>query len=328
MNTAVRLTAFGAALALVVAGAYGVGMAVGPVTTVDAGVGTAEARDAGHDDGHGGTAQAAASDQPGGLASSAGGYTFTPTDSRLTPGLREDFAFRILGPNGAPATAFDVEHDKRMHLIVVRRDGTGFQHVHPDMTPEGTWVVPLTVPAAGSYRAFADFTPTGGAATTLGVDLTAPGLFEPVIHAPTRVATVDGYEVTLTGDLTGGQATSLTVTVRRDGRPVTDLEPYLGAYGHLVALREGDLAYLHVHPEGGPGDEHSSPGPDVQFVAEVPSAGSYWLFLDFQHGGIVRTAEFTVPTGPAVRDATAAPPPTGHDNTDHGHGSREEGWRP
>jgi hypothetical protein len=77
---------------------------------------------------------------------------------------------------------------------------------------------------------------------------------------------------------------------------VTDLQPYLGAYGHLVALREGDLAYLHVHPDGHPGDGTTAPGPDVVFGAEVPSPGRYLLFLDFRHDGEVHTAPFVVDT--------------------------------
>ena len=63
---------------------------------------------------------------------------------------------------------------------------------------------------------------------------------------------MDGYTVTLDGDLTAGADAKLTLSVSRDGKPVTDLQPYLAAYGHLVALRDGDLAYLHVHPEGRP----------------------------------------------------------------------------
>jgi hypothetical protein len=180
-----------------------------------------------------------------------------------------------------------------MHLIVVRRDTTGFQHVHPEMSADGTWSVPLTVPAGGSYRAFADFRPTGGDATTLGVDLDAAGEYAPVEHQPTRTAHVDGYQVDLRGDLLPGQASPLTLTVSRDGRPVTDLQPYLAAYGHLVVLRDGDLAYLHVHPTGEPGDGRTAPGPDVRFRTTAPSAGAYRLFLDFRHGGVVRTAEFT-----------------------------------
>ena len=86
------------------------------------------------------------------------------------------------------------------------------------------------------------------------------------------------------------RTSELTLSVSQDGQPVTDLQPYLGAYGHLVALREGDLAYLHVHPDGAPGDGSTEPGPDVVFDAAVPSDGGYRLFLDFQHDGVVRTA--------------------------------------
>jgi hypothetical protein len=85
----------------------------------------------------------------------------------------------------------------------------------------------------------------------------------------------------------------VTLRVSRDGKAVTDLQPYLGAYGHLVALRDGDLAYLHVHPDGEPGDGRTAAGPDVTFYAEVPSGGAYRLYLDFQHAGKVHTAEFT-----------------------------------
>ncbi len=304
MNTAAKLSAYGAALALVVAGAYATGTAVGPLPPVSvasgAHGGTSGAEGAGHGNGHSGTVAGTAIDQPGGLASSRGGYTLTPTDPTLTAATTEDFSFRITGPGDAAVTAFDVEHDKRLHLIVVRRDTTGFQHVHPEMAPDGTWSVPLTLPAAGSYRAFADFTPTGGKGLTLGTDLSVPGPFEPVAHQPSRTAVVDGYQVKLSGDLVAGQASPLTLSVSRDRQPVTDLQPYLAAYGHLVALREGDLAYLHVHPDGAPGDGRTAAGPEIEFVAEVPSAGSYRLFLDFSHGGIVRTAEFTVPTGPAA----------------------------
>ena len=239
---------------------------------------------------------APADDLPGGLASSKDGYTFTPAATTPEPGR---FSFTITGPDGKPVTGYDVEHEKKLHLIVVRRDTAGFRHVHPEMAPDGTWSVPLTLPAAGSYRAFADFTPAGGQAMTLGTDLSVAGDYQPTTYAPSRTARVDGYTVQLAGDLTAGTTSPLTLTVSRDGVPVTDLQPYLGAFGHLVALREGDLAYLHVHPDGAPGDGKTAPGPQVKFAAEVPSAGTYRLFLDFKHGDVVRTAEFTVTAGRA-----------------------------
>jgi hypothetical protein len=79
---------------------------------------------------------------------------------------------------------------------------------------------------------------------------------------------------------------------------VTDLEPYLGARGHLVALREGDLAFLHVHPA-----DATTIGSSISFHAALPSAGRYRLFLQFQHHGVVHTAAFTleVPAGDTAR---------------------------
>ncbi|WP_370964184.1 hypothetical protein [Amycolatopsis sp. cg9] len=280
MNTTARLAAFGGALALLAAGGFAAGTATGPVAAAT-GEPSEHAEMA--------TEMAAVEELPGGLAASAAGYTFVPAGASPEAGR---FSFTITGPDGRPVTAFDVEHEKKLHLIVVRRDTAGFRHIHPDLAPDGTWSVPLTLPAAGSYRAFADFAPTGGKPMTLGADLSVAGDYRPVTYAPSRTARVDGYTVELTGDLTAGKTSPLALTVSRDGVPVTDLQPYLGAYGHLVALREGDLAYLHVHPDGEPGA-----GPRVRFAAEVPSAGTYRLFLDFRHGGVVRTAEFTLSTG-------------------------------
>jgi len=119
------------------------------------------------------------------------------------------------------------------------------------------------------------------------VDVAAPGDYRPVpLPAAARTATVDGYTVTLDGDLHAGTASGLGLSVSHNGVPVEDLEPYLGASGHLVVLRQGDLAYLHVHPDAGA-------GPRIGFTAEVPAVGVYRLYLDFRHGGVVRTAEFT-----------------------------------
>ncbi len=187
MKTSLKISAYGAALAVLVAGTYFAGTAVGPTSESSPAAVGAPAEHA--DDGH---ATAAVAHDPGGLASTGDGYTLVPESTTLGSGT---FAFRITGPDGSPVTGFDVVHDRQLHLVVVRRDATGFQHVHPERDAAGTWRVPLTVPAAGVYRAFADFSPTGGPATTLGVDLFAPGDFQPVAHPPTRSTTVDGHTV-------------------------------------------------------------------------------------------------------------------------------------
>ncbi|MFI8425254.1 hypothetical protein [Streptomyces sp. NPDC085479] len=354
MNTGVKITAFAAALAATFGTAYGVGKGVGPVDepkqtghgehaaatptptadghasatpppTADGHEGHTEtpAPTAGGHEGHAeGSAQAGAA-LPGGLQVSDGGYTLaleTPTP----PTGRSTLKFAIQDAAGKKVTAFTTEHGKELHFIVASRDLTVFRHLHPEKAADGTWTVEADLPAAGGYKAFADFKPAakGAKALTLGVDLAVPGAAAPKpLPAAAPTATVDGYQVRLGGTLDPGKAGELRLTVTKDGEPVTDLEPYLGAYGHLVALRQGDLAYLHVHPnEGGP-------GPDVSFTATAPSTGTYRLFLDFQHEGKVRTAAFTVKAGTpdkarGAAPASSAPAPetTEHDAGGHSHG--------
>ena len=302
MNTATRVAAFLVALLAIFGVALGVGRAVGPTpdpaAVEDAGhdMGQDADKDPGHDAGHATPAQSqsAGADIPGGLMVSQNGYTLELAEQQAAPGRDVKVSFTIHGPDGHPVTDYDIEHDKRLHLIAVRRDASGFQHVHPDLSPEGVWSTRLDL-TAGQWRLYADFKAAGADPLTLGADLAVPGVYRPADRSTTsRTAHVDDYTVTVDGDLTAGADAKLTLSVSRDGEPVTDLQPYLAAYGHLVALRDGDLAYLHVHPDGAPNDGTTKPGPDVVFYAAVPSAGVYHLFLDFQHRGVVRTAEFTL----------------------------------
>lgn len=240
---------------------------------------------------------AAPSEDLGGLMDSQSGYTFSLADHEVPAGQDVPLTFTIDGPDGRPVTGFDIAHDKQLHLIVVRHDFHGFQHVHPTLAADGTWSVAVDLDA-GSWRLYADFTATGSAPLTLGTDLTVSG--SALKHEPlpqTRTAEVDGYTVTLDGDLTAGADTMLSLRVTREGKPVTDLQPYLAAYGHLVALRDTDMAYLHVHPDGAPGDGSTAAGPDIVFHTSIPTAGKYYLYLDSQHDGVVRTAQFVVTAG-------------------------------
>ena len=308
MKPLVSLGLYAAALALVFGAAVGVGNAVGPVGT---------AADDGHGGKNGAPSAEAADLSPRGLAVSQDGYTLQLGRVVQTPGTSGRLQFAIVGPDGQRVTRFTPEHDKELHLVVVRRDLTGFQHVHPERDEQGRWSVPLTLATPGPYKVFADFVPAGrDQPLTLAADLTAPGPYAPQpAVAPSRTASVDGYDVSLAGDLIAGTSSRLTLTVAKDGRPVTDLQPYLAAYGHLVALRDGDLAYLHVHPDGAIDDPSTMPGPSITFYADVPSVATYRLFLDFQHGGVVRTAAFTAT---AVR--SGAPTSDGSGGTLHQDG--------
>jgi hypothetical protein len=258
-----------------------VGAAVNTLSDSDESHGHEAERSGGHGDGHGEAPEAdAAAAPPAGLAVEQGGYRLEPEATALPLGRDAEIAYRISAPDGAAVTDFDVEHERRMHLIVVRRDLTGFQHLHPKMDASGRWSVRLRVPRAGVYRAYADFT-ADGQARTLATDLVARGPFTSrALPAPVPTDMTAGYTATLAADgLEAGADAELAYDIRRDGRPVDDLEPYLGADGHLVALREGDLAFLHVHPE-----ESATPG-RISFGASLPSPGRYRLYLQFSTTG-------------------------------------------
>ena len=287
-----KLVGFAVGLAVVLAVSFGVARAVSPEGLADRPSGgdhgamdTGEVKGSGGghgdgDGGHGGGGHTGGA-LPG-LAVAQDGYRFVAEATTVVAGPAQPFRFRIVGPDGKPVRRYEPLHERELHLIVVRRDLTGFQHVHPTRSQDGTWAIPLDLRAAGTWRAFADFSPAGGPGQlTLGVDLHVGGAFE-VGTGPTAAAEPDPrFDVRFyrRGD-------DVEITVRRDGVPI-EPERYLGARGHLVALRAGDLAYLHVHPEDGG-------GPSVRFKAELPTPGAYAMYFDYQVDGVVRTATITV----------------------------------
>lgn len=282
MSAGKRIGLFVVGLLVVFGGAAAVGSLVEPTDTES---------DAPHGGEHG--------SEPGDA-----GYALRMSPTEM--GERGELRFTIEGSEGA-VTEFDELHERRMHLIVVRRDGAEFQHLHPDMDEDGNWTMPIEFDRPGVYRAFADFS-VGGEQRTLSEDISvAGGGLEMRPFPPARpVDSTDGYEVRLqAGEPIAGEPASLTFAVSKGGHVVHDLAPYLGAKGHLVALREGDLAFLHVHPEeaqpaGGVHAGHGGHGGaaagmnEIAFAATFPTAGRYRLYLQFKHEGAVQTVEYTV----------------------------------
>ncbi|MEU5784543.1 copper resistance protein CopC [Micromonospora lupini] len=229
-----------------------------------------------------------------GTTVSAGGYTLQPLERTQPPGVRADYRFRIVGTDRQPATRFAVVHEKPLHLIVVGRDLGGYQHLHPTMAPDGTWSVPLSLARPGGYRVFADFSvsaPDGRQVPlVLGVDHHVPGAYAPAALPPAQAqATAGPFTVSMTGTPTAGVTAPVRFQLTRtDASGPAQPQRYLGAYGHLVVVREGDLGYVHVHPE-----QELVDGA-VAFWLTVPSSGRYRAFFDFQVDGKVHTAEYTI----------------------------------
>lgn len=285
MTPAAKLAGFGVVLAVALGGGAVAGNAVGPID--DDGP-DAEPAGHGHDPSPGG-ADAAEADAakepklPGGVLVAAEGYRLEADETILAGGAARPFTFRITGPDEA---AVD-----ELHLVVVGSDLGRYAHLHPERVDDRTWTTELPALAPGTYRAFADFSVPGGPELTLGLDLAVPGnaVFAP-LPTVSPTAAVDGYEVMLHGTPEAGRSVDVGLMVTKDGQQVTDLQPYLGSPGHLVAIRSGDLAYLHVHPVESEGEAEEG----VRFAIDVPTEGDYRLFFDFRHGDQVHTAAFTV----------------------------------
>lgn len=294
MSAPARGAAFAAILVAVFALASLAGGAINPAVDPapeheegDMSTATHETEETGTHTAHDSTAAAGA--LPG-LASAAAGYRLIPEGTRFRATDSATLSFRIVDAEGETVSDFDVEHARSMHLILVRRDFAGFQHLHPTQGEDGSWTAVADLSDAGVHRAFADFS-TGGRSLTLASDVFVAGEFDPVpLPEPAGTADAgDGYEVEIdSAPPRAGGETAVEFRVRREGEPLEGVEPYLGADGHLVALRQHDQAFLHTHPEGEPGGR----GP-ISFRVSYPSPGAYRLFLQFKDRGEVRTAAFT-----------------------------------
>ncbi|MEV0453838.1 hypothetical protein [Catellatospora methionotrophica] len=280
---------FVGALVVALVGGFTLGAALDTSTTAATPTaGPSPASDAGHQH----AAGASAGSEVGGLSVSSLGYTLTPTQTVYGSTGLQKFAYTIKGSGAQTATQFATVHDKPMHLVIARRDLSGFQHLHPTMGSDGTWSVPVQFDSAGPWRAYADFSVITAAgaqlALTLGVDLAVVGTYQPRPLPPvTRTSVADTTTVEFSGTPMVGATQPLAFRVTSAGAPAV-LQPYLGSFGHLVVLREGDMGYVHVHPEPQLADGA------VKIWLAVPSVGRYRMYFNYQVGGKVHTAQFTL----------------------------------
>jgi hypothetical protein len=294
-TTTSRLASFSAALALAAGAGGAIGAATGATPpfqdclkadAANAGYGSQSMSDASP----GGAPMIEAVPGSNGLHAQVAGVRLAPLSHTLAAGASTTWRFRIIGCDGSPIRHFDRDNTKLLHLIVVRTDLTGYQHVHPVLTSDGTFTIKLWTRRPGSYRAIADFV-VEGRKYVLGTSLTVPGPVQNVpLPPPALEAFTGGYGVELQrpAQLIPGQEAQLTFRITQHGQPVADLQPYLGSYGHLVALHVPELSYSHVHPIS----EDRGHGA-ITFDTELPKRGSYRLFLQFRTRDQVHTVAFT-----------------------------------
>ncbi len=238
--------------------------------------------------------------------------------NNVKPGQKTTIAYKIKNDKGVVLKNFDMVHEKIMHFITVRKDLQDFQHLHPTFNEAtGEFSVDVTFPENGPYRLFPDFTPGDDNPQKLPVtvyqDINVGNMNSYVAKQARpdaqQTKSYGLYTITsgLSGDAKAQKELTYSVNVSKNGKPVTNLENYLGALGHTVILKEGTLDFIHTHAmttaDSTSSKGHNmmamqqgepSTGPKINFSTTFPDPGVYKLFTQFQHEGNVQTADYTV----------------------------------
>lgn len=230
---------------------------------------------------------------------------------KLEPNASNKYQFAILDSNNQPIKNFDTVHEKMMHMIVIRKDLTDFQHIHPTFDQQtGVWTLEnLKLPNDGPYRIFADFTPSDTPKNPDG-SKNPITIYEDVlvgdqskyqthkIGDTTDSKTFGDYEVLLqTKPMVVAAGTQTTLeylfldTKLSGDQAITDLEPYLGSIGHAIVLSE-NLDFIHAHAMDDPVLNKRG---IVDFMFTPPKPGKYKVFAQFKRRGQVFTADFVLP---------------------------------
>jgi hypothetical protein len=240
------------------------------------------------------------------LAGFAPGRIARPGPTRLS--------FTIRQPSGKPLTTYrrGAGPHTGVHVIVVRDDLGVIIHRHPPIRADGRIVQPIDFPAPGPYRVLVDAYPKVPGAPRnfqLHANVRVAGAYRPKPLPPfSPTVTADGYRVVLSGPrrLHAIEPAHMTATVRDpSGRPV-NFTPWYGALAHAIFFRKGSLDYFHTHVCGPstPGctsvlgatkvtGTSTTPG-KLQVGVLLPIGGTWRLFLQFQAGGRILTAPFTL----------------------------------
>jgi hypothetical protein len=243
---------------------------------------------------------------------------FSTSPTVVKPGAKATWRFRVFHPGtGAPITRFEPVHERQFHLFVISQDMEHFQHIHPELAADGTWTIDVTLPRAGYYKVLSDFLPSGGASQFIARAVVTAGyagdleesraLLRPDVTATKVVdditATVSYDPAPFIAGLYGHLTFHLTDTAT--GRPITDLQTYLGAFGHTLIMSEDMIDYVHAHPlDIVPGSDEDNPefvippgadlealrgGPEVTFDGLMPRPGRYRAWTQFRRNDTLHT---------------------------------------
>ncbi len=251
---------------------------------------------------------------------------FKTEPGQVTAGQDATLVFTVKNSKGSVVKDLQIVHEKPLHLLIVSKDLAEFYHIHPDLSPDGSYRVQHTFPNGGEYKLYADFTPPNARQMVERIDVTVAGAERPkaALVADTRFEkTVDGLKVTMkpSVEIKAGQELMLDFATfdAATEKPATDLQNYLGELAHFVIISEDMVDFVHAHPmakspsmagmkrDGEKAMDHNADGhahgsdakssggaSEVSAHTSFPRAGLYKLWAQFQRGGKVISIPFIV----------------------------------
>jgi hypothetical protein len=208
------------------------------------------------------------------------------------------------GSTGLPIDDLITHHDSLLHLVVISEDGAFYQHLHPPRLAPGQFAAAITPTQPGRYTAYAEIERRDSGTQVLARDFVVAGtaLGRPVQLPPLGPRQVGDLQVQVgssPAELKAGKQATFTFSFSKGGKPVDDLQPWLGMAGHLIARSRDGAIFAHIHAQGPMAPDGIlatgvNYGPDIQFVYTFPQPGRYQLWGQFRHAEQIVTVPIEV----------------------------------
>jgi hypothetical protein len=224
-------------------------------------------------------------------------FTFTPPRIPANENLRIEI--RVSHPKtGEPVKRFQIIHEKPVHFFIVSEDLEYFAHQHPALSADGVFRLDTRLPKAGNYKLLVDFFPEGGTPQLISKLFTTAGYKRGIAESVAKLAPdfapkhSENIDVELVVDPEQPLAGKKTMLFFRL-KPVEGIEPYLGAWGHMLVASNDLVDMIHTHPiyvtDSATGEKQ------IQFNLFFPREAIYRVWVQFQRQGKVNTVAFTLP---------------------------------
>ncbi len=240
---------------------------------------------------------------------------FTYSPQTIEAGKPAILSFTPKNKDNANAPVpLDVEHEKKIHLIVVSKDLSWFNHIHPEYQANESYTVEETFPNGGNYFIYADYKPSGSTyhLEKINVEVKGKTVPEKSYNVIQNTSLSGDYSVTLKpddGKFISNKAIHFDCVFTKNGKPydVNQLQNYLGAKGHMVAINTDTKEYMHLHPE--------IEGSILHFHTTFEKSGMYRAWLQFNAGSKLHTVDFLI----KLEQNEESEMKTVHDKTEHSH---------